>query len=629
MRTHSRCIAYSLLLMFYPIANQAEDSARLPAITVNPTAYYSISEQFGAAANEFNRADLAATNKADLSGALRNLAGINTAQTGIGSTTGLILRGASGGLGLVNLDGVPLFNSFTGFFPLSHYPLDFFDVARVNRGLGGERNHSYTLGGSIDLTSRRMLDGETFLHSEGGSYGTLRNNLGGGLHNALGNFSVAAGRADIFEGISQSGPQTRASERDSFQMSNALLRWDRDIDHGKLDSSVYFMRTHEAYDGPGLDSRVARWMDDPNGSTVHETWVAQTHGTYQLSEHWESSLRLGFTHDQQQGLIGNIRGRRFPLDLTSQLWLSQWRNAHSIPISNPSMDKLRFIWGINAQQQYGYSPYNPVGIQALTNTLISPVTRLEMEWADWLGAAEVRFDHDDQFGEHTLFNLSAGRRLWSDMLLWGKAGTGYRAPAINERLHPLYGDTNLLPERNTGGEIGWRWQFDAGHEVSITGYLQRYDQLIVLRKDAATGATRSSNVPQADVWGIEFQTQYRWNDDWRSGLSYGFMDARNSQSGKQIAARPTHQGQFWSEWHLLEPLKLRVDMNYRDASWEDVRNTIRLHASVRLNANLSYQLNPKLQLYVRGENLNNDRTPDLADFNFPGAAVYAGAYLDW
>jgi outer membrane receptor protein involved in Fe transport len=70
-------------------------------------------------------------------------------------------------------------------------------------------------------------------------------------------------------------------------------------------------------------------------------------------------------------------------------------------------------------------------------------------------------------------------------------------------------------------------------------------------------------------------------------------------------------------------------MNYRDASWEDVRNTIRLHASVRLNANLSYQLNPKLQLYVRGENLNNDRTPDLADFNFPGAAVYAGAYLDW
>jgi outer membrane receptor protein involved in Fe transport len=70
-------------------------------------------------------------------------------------------------------------------------------------------------------------------------------------------------------------------------------------------------------------------------------------------------------------------------------------------------------------------------------------------------------------------------------------------------------------------------------------------------------------------------------------------------------------------------------MNYRDASWEDLRNTIRLHASVRLNANLSYQLNPKLQMYVRGENLNNDRTPDLADFNFPGTAVYAGAHVDW
>ncbi|WP_156303149.1 TonB-dependent receptor, partial [Methylogaea oryzae] len=72
------------------------------------------------------RADLEAGGKADLHSGLRNQSGLVLTQAGQGTTSGISLRGASGGQGLVTLDGIPLFGNFAGFFPLSHFPLDAF-----------------------------------------------------------------------------------------------------------------------------------------------------------------------------------------------------------------------------------------------------------------------------------------------------------------------------------------------------------------------------------------------------------------------------------------------------------------------------------------------------------------------
>jgi hypothetical protein len=48
-----------------------------------------------------------------------------------------------------------------------------------------------------------------------------------------------------------------------------------------------------------------------------------------------------------------------------------------------------------------------------------------------------------------------------------------------------------------------------------------------------------------------------------------------------------------------------------------------------LNASINYQVSPTLRLNLRGENIDNQLTPDLYGFNYVGAAVYGGAYLDW
>ena len=107
------------------------------------------------------------------------------------------------------------------------------------------------------------------------------------------------------------------------------------------------------------------------------------------------------------------------------------------------------------------------------------------------------------------------------------------------------------------------------------------------------------------------------------------MMANNPQTGYKIPNRPNHQGQFWTEWKMLAPLTLRVDLTYREGYWVDSINTIQINAAPRVNASINYQVTPKIKLTLRGENINNQRTPDLYGFNYPGAAIYGGAYLDW
>jgi len=102
------------------------------------------------------------------------------------------------------------------------------------------------------------------------------------------------------------------------------------------------------------------------------------------------------------------------------------------------------------------------------------------------------------------------------------------------------------------------------------------------------------------------------------------MITKNPLTQLQVPARPEHQSVFWNEMQLLKPLKLRVELIARSGYWFDVANTLRAKSALRINALLKYQLTQKTDVYLRGENITNERTPELNDFNFNGAAVYLG-----
>ncbi|HEY8094726.1 MAG TPA: TonB-dependent receptor [Methylobacter sp.] len=562
--------------------------------------------------NQLDRDALESAGTPNLNGVLRNQTGFTLNQGSGQMMTGISLRGAAGGQGMVTLDGVPLFNNFAGFYSLSHYSPDALDQVTVTRGPGGERHGSRTLGGSIHLQTRHMQEKDNFLRIEGGSYDTVRGTAGTGLTTKAGDFSVVVGRSDVFNGISQA---QNGSERDNFGMTHASANWFKEFSRGNLDATLYFVRSNEDIDGPGLvlPRRTLGWVDDKRGRFSDETWVAQLRGQYDLASYWNSSLQFGYTQDQQNMESTLIR----PFTIINQLFMLDWKNTHRLPLNTASQDQALLVWGVNTQQQH-------VVDLPVTQTVISPNIRTELSMGAWQWSADARSDHGDTYGDHQVFSLGLNRVLPQNMSLWAHGGTGYRQPGISELKNPVFGNPNLQGEHSAGGEVGWRWHPSSDGEVKLSGYYQNYRQMITMQLDGATGTTRAGNIQEADVWGAEMQSQHRWTSVWESGLNYTYMLAKNPLTHLYVPARPEQQGVFWNEVQLLQPLKFRAELTFHSGFWFDVANTLRAKSAPRINVLLKYQFTPKTELYLRGENITDERTPELNDFNFNGAAFYLG-----
>lgn len=605
-----------LLLCFFAVSSAqvlAEEIDALPPLTIYSQTHAELIEP-ARMQDEFDREKLQAAEMPDLNNILKNQAGLVLTQTNPQMMSGFSLRGASGaGQGLFTLDGVPLYGSLAGLFTLSHYPADALGNVTLTRGAGGDKHGSRTLGGGIHLKTREFQSGDNFLHFEGGSYDTLRETAGGGISTDAGDFSAVAGRTDILSGISQA---REGVERDNYDMTHASGNWKKNFDHAHLNASLYFVRSDENMDGPAiLPNRTVGWSDDKKGQLLQETWMSQLRGDYDLTDYWNSSLQLGFTQNRQTSGATLIK----QFELTAQLFMVDWKNTHRLPLDTQNKNQAQFTWGVNTQHQ---NTPNAVGF---SQTIISPNVRGEFVLGAWELAAEGRFDHGDDYGNHQVFTLSANRAVTNTINVWANGGTGYRQPGLTELLNPTYGDKNLRGESSAGGEIGVTWKPLPESELKISGYYQNYQGLIVLQLNPKTGVSKTANVNESDVFGSQFQASHRWSNIWETGLNYGYMDAQNAQTHLKIAIRPEHQGVFWNEIKLLEPLKLRVDLNARSNYFFDGANTRQSGSAPRLNALLKYQLTPKTEVYLRGENLNNNRSPELGErFNFNGASVYAG-----
>jgi outer membrane cobalamin receptor len=591
---------YNIYLIFtlMPLSSYAETALELPPMVITTPSNIS----------DYNHDDLKAIELPDLNGVLRQNPSITVNQGSGQMNSDLSFRGARG-QGMLTLDGVPLFSNFVGVYSLQRYSINELESVKFSRSFDGNFNGSRTLGGAIHLKTRQLQENDNFLNFEGGSYDTLRESAGAGFTSKLGDFSGIFGRSDVFNGISESRFGT---ERDEFEMNHASGNWSKNFDKGGLDASFYFVKSKQDIDAAGLlPDNTFGWVDDLQGKLSDETWVAQLHGQYDLASNWNSSLQFGFTQDQQKMKTTLVK----PFSVTNQLFMADWKNTHQFQLSENH--RASIVWGVNTQHQQTLNVPS-------SQTIISPNVHGELLLENWKFDADTRLDLNEIYGNHQVFSLGANRALSQTVNVWAKGGTGYRQPGVIELVHPTLGNETLKSESSQGGEIGLRWNPFLETEINVSGYYQNYQQMILMLFDPTNGKVRANNLPEANVFGVEIQSQHRWSTFWKGGLNYGYMSAKTTENNLYVPYLPEHQGVFWNELQLFQPLKLRVDLTFHDAYWLDAGNKRRANAAPHVNALLKYHLTPKTDLYLRGENIANNRTIEIGDFGVNGAAVYFG-----
>jgi len=600
----------------YAYANQS--LTNLPMVTVNSGHPHDfLSHSF------ISRQAIESTHYANINAQLYGEPAVNLVQSNSTGFTSITLRGASGGQGLVTFDGVPIFANFAAIYSMRHFPSDVVEDVSVQRGFSPNASNSRTLGGSINLRSRRVDNGSSHVHLEIGSNKTLTTSLATGWGEQGDNVTFALGRTHINDGETQTGTTSSNRENDDFRMEHALFRADKTFDKAYVQASVYYLKSHEDQDGPGLtpDFKVA-WLEDSNGWLTDEVMIAQVNTEIEITPNWQSRSQLAYTQDRQNGEVGTLGP--FSMNLTSELSLADWQNSYLLLSNDHFQSSMQ--WGLSAQHQWGATDQNDTHE---SQTFTSSNLGFSLAGLDWTIKLHSQWNNHREFDNQMVYSLGAEWQFTPHIALWANTGKHFRAPAVNERLHPIFGNTELKPEKSSGGELGLRLQVTTDLQFDFSVYQHDINDLVVLAVNPATGATRAGNIANVSTTGAELVLSKQWSPRWNTTINYSYMDAEDTQSNNTVAVRPEHRLNLINEWQITAPLNLHVELNSHNGYWFDANNTLWSGSVVKINAALDYQLSKSCEIYLRVDNLTNDDTVELFGFNYPHRSVYIGSKMNF
>lgn len=651
------------IALYHPGQSAADDQTILDEVVVDSSSEIGFDRY--PHANHWQGDELLRSGQRELSQLLLAAPGL-VANSGMkGGPTGLSLRGAAGGMGLVQIDGIPIYETMPGLTPVDLFPVENFDSVEVIRGSAAMLNYGRSLGGLINLRGRHAKENGAALHLEGGSFGTVRETASADFGNQQHRFNFTASRDDLFDGTYWADSGAGNSERDDFHSHQLALRIGNQLsDRAHLESSVYYVNSDSGVDSyrlkrvfsaqqtePGNNPSGERWSSNPTFANAlsaqkapsprmefvmaddparleQEIWLAQSTAAIDIQSHWRSELQLGHMQQRVSAFINDVLPTlpAYLAGFDNRLSLARWKNSHRFWLDNRQRRGWQFEWGGEGLYEHGQS----LSIDSLRGQrgTGSGFAHLQADWDDWQALLAVRADHFDDYASHAVYHAGLSWQMTRNWQWFASGGTGYRAPSFSERLMWPFSNFDLKPEQSAGGEFGFRWNDSSGNQLSANYYHHRYRELIQVERSVnPPGLYLINNMPRAEVKGVEASLQSKPHPQLTSGLDYTWLDAVNSDTGAPLPRRPNHAGRLWSEWRWQDlPLKLWVQGVYRGPRF-DGGGTARIGDSFQLDMQLSYQVAAPLSIYLRGENLTDNREPQVIGRDTPGAGVYGG--LHW
>lgn len=630
------------LSVFYAIRADAVETteAILPEVVVSVSPH-GAGQEYGDSYFEYGELpstdylveqDLAIAHERTVDEVLRGERGIGVTKGGAAGIGLLQVRGV-GGQGLVFLDGMPVPDTLPGVINLNALLPEAQESIRINRGFGPASRAFSALGGSIDLTSRNARDDSADLRVEGGTFGFLKETLRGNLAGERARLAVTVNRTDAFDGAYHAQKSNNNPERDPFHANQVLMKAGLDLSDAVVwEGSLLYRDSWNAFDGYGIRNGMFAMADEKGSFFAEESWMAQNTLKAYINADWDTRLQLGYTHtDNHAKVLGITPG------YTTDLYLVRWENNQRL-WHGQGVDALYLVWGAEGRHEWAEAPtFSPPPILAPgapfeeSRSQQAGFVETRFAYGKLSGDMGVRYESYDRFQNHALVHAALAWQVLDTLKLRANGGNGFRIPSYAERLFPLLGNPQLKPERGAGGDLGLEWQALSNLKLNLTGFYTRYDNLIVVSWEPQPTAQLPcigqciSNVANASIAGMEAGGELAFSEQWRGGVSYTYNDSRNLDNGRRIPFQATDVARVWGEWRVPNlPLTLWAEGIYRSLAQNDLGNTLDVDDAFRLNIHANYQVTPKFNLYVRGENINNDKTPDVYSFDHAGAAVYGG-----
>lgn len=542
-----------------------------------------------------------ATSLADL---LVQLPGVEMARNGgPGNTTSVFIRGGESRHVAVYLDGLRIESQATGGAAWEMLPIEEIDRIELLRGPAAALYGSDAINGVVQLFTRRgggpLQAGASVAY---GTHATVQarasvSGAAGPLDYAL---SASHGRSDGFNARTTA---TTNPDADGWRRSGLTARIGTQLAPGhRLDLSLLAGNMQSQYDSSPTDDDVNHHTLRALGLTWEGNWSA----------HSSTRLQLGQTASTYES-----RPSFYRTETTLRTFLLQ----HGVQLGAHHLD---------------------VALERREDELLNPATQyaptlqgkrsqdgLSLGWRMDVGAhafqANLRHDHDSEFGNQPTGSLAWGWQLLPAWRVTASAGTSFRAPTLYQR-YSEYGNNTLDAERGRNVELGLRWT-EGNSMFSATAWRNRVRNLIDF---GAPGSCASefgcyASVGNARYEGITFAGDTRWAG---VGLlaSATYQEPRNLDLERQLRRRARVLATLaadgrWAGWGW------GVALRGSGGRFDDAANNQRLGGYVLVNLSVERALTDTLTLEARVDNATDKAYTLARTYATDGRTVQLG--LRW
>ncbi|MFG1203491.1 TonB-dependent receptor [Xanthobacter aminoxidans] len=630
------------------LAQTADDqnAGDLPTIVVSATGIPTPETEVASSVSIVTEQDIARNQQRTLPDVLQSLPGLNVVQTGgPGGTTSVFIRGTNSNHVKVLIDGIDAGNpaATNGAFDFGKLLASDLERVEVLRGPQSGLYGSDAIGGVISITTKK---GEgppkVSAYAEGG---------------ALGTFNQYASLTGATEKLAYSFNVTHFSSTEIPVTPQNIVPpfWPRNPN--AYDNWTYSTRLDWQATETFAVNFVARYIDTSLAFTP-DVFPPPTYAGIPAA--LRSTAYTGMFFSKGEGVWTALDGA-----LVTSFGASELTTSNPTVGPNPSVngtyDGDRQVYYVRSNYLVAPGQNLLVGAERRNESITSSTAYTNVDastgdtgvYAEYQGnvwnrlffAANVRYDADDSFGDHTTFRL-APALLFDETGTKLKAsyGTGFKAPTLYQLYAPYYGNVNLQPEESEGWDAGFEQK--AFGERVLFGMTYFHNNITnLISYDPVT--FQNVNISSAVSQGVEAFVAVKVTDRIDARVDYTYTDVVGYvPPGQPFGAacapinatscyplrRPNNKVSLTLGWRPTDELDLAASLVYATSWWDIVRltsNYIDQPGYTVVNLAANYRLNAVTTVFGRIDNLFDQTYENPNGFLAPGFGAYGGVKLTW
>ena len=586
-------------------------------------------EQVGSSVTVITRQEIERRRQPTVIDVLRGVPGLDVVQAGPrGGQASVFIRGAKSEHTLVLIDGVEMHDPITPgrSFDWAHLTTDNVERIEVLRGPQSTLYGSDAIGGVINIITRRGKGSPSLtLTTEAGSHHTFREGLSLLGATPVFNYAVAASRLDT-GGVSSASRRDGNFEDDGYRNTtfSAKLGF-KPAENFDVDVIARCMDTRAELDNS--------WgvMDDPNYTASTEQHFLRLQGRLKLLDgRWEQRFGVSYTDHRRTTLNRPDAAHPFSFERSAydgDIVRFDWQHTLRLHETNT------LTFGFETEEETGKSRYasewGPSDFPGKSARTDSFYVQDQIALGDrFFVAIGARYDDHSMFGSKWTHRVAPTYHIReTGTRLKASCGTGFKAPTLYQLYAPWgTGNPALLPEESKGCDFGIEQELFGGLlTLDATCFRNKFKNLI----DYSFATWSYLNVGEAESKGVELGATVRPTDKLFIRASYTHTRTEDKATGEELLRRPKHKAGIEANYRLLPTTNLNLS-----ATWvgrrEDVDATawpaarVGLHSYTLVNLAVTHDVNERVQVFGRVENLLNDRFEEVKGYGTLGIGFFVG-----